>query len=73
MRELTINELDQVSGARSAEQVAKGLITIGTAVAAVGGAMALVPGGQIPGFLVALDGALLAGMGGGIQLLLGFC
>ncbi len=63
MRELTTLELEQVGGAGTVAELAKGLASFGTALVGVGGVMALVPGGQAAGLLVALNGAVYVGAG----------
>lgn len=72
MRSLTSDEIAFVSGGGESSDAGSGLVAIGTALVTVGGAIAVIPGGQIPGAIIAADGLLLMASGGMIQLADGF-
>ncbi len=69
MRELTTVELELVGGAGTVADTGKSLASFGTALVGVGGIMALVPGGQVAGLFVALDGAVYVGAGLLLQMM----
>lgn len=69
MRELTLDEVEMVSGAGELGDVGVALMGAGSATMAVGGLMMSTALFAAPGAVVLIDGALITGVGAGMSLM----